>query len=110
MTETLVTLLSPSWLQRRVNIYLLDLHRRGRRSQFQCASHDLPSIHIIKERVVLIRSCPASLPSLAPAPLLRGRCPRLALSRVLFDALVDVDGGHCDDSRFQPTAFDLVGR
>ena len=84
MINALVTLLSPYWLQRQANIRLLDLHRRRRRSWFQCAPHNPPPNHIIKERVYHIRSCGAPLTSLAPAPLLRGRCPRLTPFRVLF--------------------------
>jgi hypothetical protein len=104
----MINTLSPSWLQRQVNVCLVGLRRRSGR--FQCAPHDLPPNRIIKERVDLIRSCGASLTFLVPASLLRRRCPRLTLFRVLFDTLVVVVGGHCDRSSFQPSVLDLVGR
>ena len=56
--DTLVTLLSPSWLQRQVNIRLLGLHRR--RSQFQCAPHDLPPNRIMSTATI-VRYIVASL-------------------------------------------------
>ena len=104
----MINTLSPSWLQRQVNVCLVGLRRRSGR--FQCAPHDLPPNRIIKERVDLIRSCGASLTFLVPASLLRRRCPRLTLFVVFFDALIVVVGGHCDRSSFQPSVLDLVGR
>ena len=68
MINTLVTatLLSPSWLQRQVDIRLLGLHRRRRRAGSSALRHDLPPDRVIKERVYLIRSCTASQEAMSP--------------------------------------------